>query len=174
MRLRIIEVEFLLIDLPAQFIINFAYQLEDELAGQPPAKKSRTSKAAAKDGEATQPAAPGASTSAPSTSLAKPSAQEAKKTEALIKKMWTRSEVSRAFIVNIRTHVCRFRLQKEIKTDAYKFRHDCKPKTIRFEEVIEESEFKRIFVLCNPRGRIVQPRADNKPNSTVWIVEYVR
>lgn len=70
----------------ARCIYISVIQLEDELAGQPPAKKARTSKAAEKLPEPT----PASSTSLLALAPAKPSAQEAKKNDALLKKMWTR------------------------------------------------------------------------------------
>lgn len=60
-------------------------------------------------------------------------------------------------------------LQKEVKTDKYKFRGEA-PKSARIEEVIEEEEFHAIF---DGKGIQIQPTPDNKPSSTVIIKDFV-
>ena len=60
------------------------------------------------------------------------------------------------------------RLKKECKSDTVKFQGA--PKTIKFEEVFEPDEFQSIF---GGKGTLIQPRPDNKPKSTVTIIEYV-
>ena len=87
--------------------------------------------------------------------------------------MWTRL-VCFSFWYSVLIPFTR-RLQQEVKNEKYKFRPDGTEKTVRFEEVIEFDEFGRIFF---PEGknftlRLIQPRADNKPNSSVTIVEFV-
>ncbi|KDQ57481.1 hypothetical protein JAAARDRAFT_193803 [Jaapia argillacea MUCL 33604] len=59
------------------------------------------------------------------------------------------------------------RVKKECKSDTCKFQGS--PKTIKFDEVLEFAEFQNLFV---GKGRLVQPTLDNKPKSTVWIVDY--
>lgn len=62
------------------------------------------------------------------------------------------------------------RLQKEVKAEGVKF-NGGKPKTIRFEELMEESEFRNIF---EGKGLLIQPTPQNKPTSTVTIINFVR
>lgn len=57
---------------------------------------------------------------------------------------------------------------KECKNDSVKFQGA--PKTVKFEEVLEADEFHSIF---GDKGTLIQPRPDNKPKSTVTIIEYV-
>ena len=44
------------------------------------------------------------------------------------------------------------------------------PRTIKIDEVLEPDEFQSIF---GGKGTLIQPRPDNKPKSTVTIIEYV-
>ena len=44
------------------------------------------------------------------------------------------------------------------------------PRTIKIDEVLEPDEFQSIF---GGKGTLIQPRPDNKPKSTVTVVEYV-
>ncbi|KAF9007855.1 hypothetical protein BDQ17DRAFT_1350092 [Cyathus striatus] len=43
------------------------------------------------------------------------------------------------------------------------------PKTVKFDEVFEHSEFENIF---NGKGVVTQPTPTNKPKSTVTIIEF--
>lgn len=61
------------------------------------------------------------------------------------------------------------RLKKECKSDSVKFQGSSK--TIKFDEVLESAEFESIF---GGKGMLIQPRPDNKPKSTVTIIEFVR
>lgn len=60
-------------------------------------------------------------------------------------------------------------LQKEVKTDKYKFRGEA-PKTARIEEVLEEAEFDTIF---EDKGVLVQPAPTNKQAVNSIIKEFV-
>jgi hypothetical protein len=60
------------------------------------------------------------------------------------------------------------RLKKECKSDSLKFQGS--PKTIKFDEVLEQSEFETLF---GGKGVLVQPTPQNKPKSTVTIIEFV-
>ena len=60
------------------------------------------------------------------------------------------------------------RLKKECKSDAVKFQGS--PKIIKFDEVLEKAEFDAIFL---GKGTLIQPTPQNKPKSTVTIIEYV-
>jgi len=59
------------------------------------------------------------------------------------------------------------RLKKECKSDGVKFQHQCL--TIKFDEVMTAEEFDAIF---GGKGTLVQPRPDNKPTSTVTIIQF--
>ncbi|KAK7433986.1 hypothetical protein VKT23_020450 [Stygiomarasmius scandens] len=59
------------------------------------------------------------------------------------------------------------RLAKECKSDSCKFQGS--PKSIKFDEVLEESEFDSIF---KGKGTLIQPTPQNKPKSTVTIIQY--
>ena len=61
------------------------------------------------------------------------------------------------------------RLKKECKSDNVKFQGS--PKTIKIDEVWEQSEFEAIF---SGKGTLIQPTPDNKPKSTVTIIYFVR
>ena len=61
------------------------------------------------------------------------------------------------------------RLKKECKSDSIKFQGS--PKTIKIDEVWEQSEFEAIF---SGKGTLIQPTPDNKPKSTVTIIHFVR
>ena len=61
------------------------------------------------------------------------------------------------------------RLKKECKSDGVKFQGS--PKTIKIDEVWEQSEFEAIF---SGKGTLIQPTPDNKPKSTVTIIHFVR
>ena len=61
------------------------------------------------------------------------------------------------------------RLKKECKSDSVKFQGS--PKTIKIDEVWEQSEFEAIF---SGKGTLIQPTPDNKPKSTVTIIHFVR
>ena len=61
------------------------------------------------------------------------------------------------------------RLKKECKSDNVKFQGS--PKTIKIDEVWEQSEFEAIF---SGKGTLIQPTPDNKPKSTVTIIHFVR
>lgn len=63
-------------------------------------------------------------------------------------------------------------LQKDIKTEKYKFRGG-PPKTCKIDEVIEPEEFHALFESKLPMGVLIQPTPDNKPNSSVTIIRYV-
>ncbi|KAJ7933065.1 hypothetical protein B0H13DRAFT_1700934 [Mycena leptocephala] len=58
------------------------------------------------------------------------------------------------------------RLKKECKSDAVKFQGSVK--SIKFDEVLEQTEFETLF---GGKGRLVQPTPQNKPKSTVTIIE---
>jgi hypothetical protein len=63
------------------------------------------------------------------------------------------------------------RLKKECKADACKFQGSVK--TIKVDDVIDHEDFQAIF-RPGETGHLIQPTAENKPKSTVTIVEYVR
>lgn len=60
------------------------------------------------------------------------------------------------------------RLKKECKSDGLKFQGS--PKTIKIDEVWEQSEFEAIF---SGQGTLIQPTPNNKPKSTVTIIHFV-
>ncbi|KAJ7791771.1 hypothetical protein B0H14DRAFT_3500087 [Mycena olivaceomarginata] len=115
-------------------------QLEDELATPPPAKRAKT--AASTSANAV------ASTSSASAPTASSSKAEEKKRKVQVKKIFDR-------------------LKKECKSDSLKFQGS--PKTIKFDEVLEQSEFETLF---GGKGVLVQPTPQNKPKSTVTIIEF--
>ncbi|KAF7340480.1 hypothetical protein MVEN_01968300 [Mycena venus] len=59
------------------------------------------------------------------------------------------------------------RLKKECKSDSVKFQGSVK--TIKFDEVLEQAEFDALF---GGKGHLVQPTPQNKPKSTVTIIEF--
>ncbi|KZT74608.1 hypothetical protein DAEQUDRAFT_702080 [Daedalea quercina L-15889] len=59
------------------------------------------------------------------------------------------------------------RLKKDCKSDAVKFQGA--PKTVKFDEVLGYDEFQFI---SGGRGTLIQPTPQNKPKSTVAIIEY--
>lgn len=61
------------------------------------------------------------------------------------------------------------RLKKECKADGLKFQGSSKQ--VKFEEVFEYDEFQAIF---GGKGVLIQPTPQNKPKSTVTIIEFVR
>ncbi|KAI5116284.1 hypothetical protein M0805_009935 [Coniferiporia weirii] len=115
-------------------------ELEDALDDRPPAKRSKVSKI-----EDNMPEA-GPSTDLPAGANAK---ANAKKVDVLLKKFWTS-------------------LQKEVKTEKYKFRGGGDRKVCKIDEVIEVDEFHAIF---DGKGTLTQPTPMNKPTSTVTIRE---
>lgn len=60
-------------------------------------------------------------------------------------------------------------MKKECKSDNCKFQGGSK--TIKIDEVLEPSEFEAIF---GGKGVLIQPTPQNKPKSTVTIIEFVR
>lgn len=60
------------------------------------------------------------------------------------------------------------RLKKECKNESVKFQGSSK--TIKFDEVLEYDEFQSIF---GGKGTLIQPTPENKPKSTVTIIEFV-
>ncbi|TFK28419.1 hypothetical protein FA15DRAFT_584523 [Coprinopsis marcescibilis] len=117
-------------------------ELEDQLMAfvKPPAKRARTSAAAAGSSDS----APVTSTSASATT----NKADEKKRKAQVKKFADR-------------------LKKECKSAAVKFQGTSK--TIKFDEVLEQSEFETIF---GGKGNLIQPTPTNKPNSTVTIIHF--
>ncbi|KAJ7193382.1 hypothetical protein GGX14DRAFT_589424 [Mycena pura] len=91
---------------------------------------------------------PAAASASASTSTAASSKAEEKKRKMQVKKIFDR-------------------LKKECKSDAVKFQGG--PKSIKFEEVLEQSEFDGLFA---GKGRLIQPTPANKPKSTVTIIEF--
>ncbi|RDB27296.1 hypothetical protein Hypma_004311 [Hypsizygus marmoreus] len=59
------------------------------------------------------------------------------------------------------------RLKKECRLDACKFQGA--PKTIKFDEVYEQSEFQTLF---SGKGTLIQPTPENKPKSVVTIIHF--
>ncbi|EDR00684.1 uncharacterized protein LACBIDRAFT_333918 [Laccaria bicolor S238N-H82] len=93
----------------------------------------------------------GPATSSSSSSeapVAGPSKAEEKKSKMQIKKIFDR-------------------LKKECKSDGLKFQGS--PKTIKIDEVWEQSEFEAIF---SGQGTLIQPTPNNKPKSTVTIIHF--
>ncbi|KAL5507898.1 hypothetical protein ACEPAH_5516 [Sanghuangporus vaninii] len=119
-------------------------ELEEQLEGQSAVKRPKLSNPA----EEPPKAGPSTSTSGKSGRFN----TDPKKIDAIIKKIWSS-------------------LQKEVKTEKYKFRGG-PPKTCRIEEVIEEDEFFEIFTGRPDYVGMIQPRPDNKPGSSVHIYEY--
>ncbi|KAL5487685.1 hypothetical protein ACEPAI_5793 [Sanghuangporus weigelae] len=119
-------------------------ELEEQLEGQTAAKRPKLSNPA----EEPPKAGPSTSTSGKSGKFN----TDPKKIDAIIKKIWSS-------------------LQKEVKTEKYKFRGG-PSKTCRIEEVIEEDEFFEIFMGRPDYIGVIQPRPDNKPGSSVHIYEY--
>ncbi|KAL5530067.1 hypothetical protein ACEPAF_6324 [Sanghuangporus sanghuang] len=119
-------------------------ELEEQLEGQSAVKRPKLSNPA----EEPPKAGPSTSTSGKSGRFN----TDPKKIDAIIKKIWSS-------------------LQKEVKTEKYKFRGG-PPKTCRIEEVIEEDEFFEIFTGRPDYAGVIQPRPDNKPGSSVHIYEY--
>jgi len=62
------------------------------------------------------------------------------------------------------------RLKKECKTAECKFQGSTK--TVKMDEVFEKEEFDALFK-DSGHGTLVQPTPDNKPNSTVTIINFV-
>ncbi|KAJ6568968.1 hypothetical protein B0H19DRAFT_1256659 [Mycena capillaripes] len=62
---------------------------------------------------------------------------------------------------------CVFPLKKECKSDSLKFQGSVK--SIKFDEVLELAEFETLF---GGKGHLVQPTPQNKPKSTVTIIEF--
>ncbi|KAJ6608869.1 hypothetical protein B0H10DRAFT_2066481 [Mycena sp. CBHHK59/15] len=91
------------------------------------------------------PAVPSASATAPTASSSK---AEEKKRKMQVKKIFDR-------------------LKKECKSDSVKFQGS--PKSIKFDEVLEQAEFETLFA---GKGRLIQPTPENKPKSTVTIIEF--
>ncbi|KAF9007854.1 hypothetical protein BDQ17DRAFT_1350090, partial [Cyathus striatus] len=118
-------------------------ELEDELEGQPAAKRAKTTAPASANAVASGSGSASANTAATTKA-------EEKKRRMQIKKIYDR-------------------LKKECKSDNVKFQGI--PKTIKFDEVYEHSEFETIF---NGAGDLVQPTPTNKPKSTVTIITLVR
>ncbi|KAJ7362955.1 hypothetical protein DFH08DRAFT_921150 [Mycena albidolilacea] len=115
-------------------------QLEDELATPPPAKRAKTAASTSANAVASTSIAP-----VPTASSSK---AEEKKRKVQVKKIFGR-------------------LKKECKSDSLKFQGS--PKTIKFDEVLEQSEFE---TLLGGKGVLVQPTPQNKPKSTVTIIEF--
>ncbi|KAJ7259880.1 hypothetical protein C8J57DRAFT_1720404 [Mycena rebaudengoi] len=145
-------------------------ELEDELSAQPPpAKRAKTT--------------PAAASASASTSTAASSKAEEKKRKMQVKKIFDRyvhpmpaalipaSTAGRQsfILLSKRSRPLAYvhRLKKECKSDAVKFQGG--PKSIKFEEVLEQSEFEGLFA---GKGRLVQPTPANKPKSTVTIIEF--
>jgi len=66
------------------------------------------------------------------------------------------------------------RLKKECKAADVKFQgHYTDNKQIKYDETISFDDFKSLFgVGGNQQGTLVQPTAQNKPNSTVYIIKF--
>jgi hypothetical protein len=136
----------------------FLAQLEDELSSQRPAKRAKTT--------VTIPnAAESLSSAGPSTSSTK---ADEKKRKLQLKKVFDRSVVTSDFGFSQHPYAFPNRLKKECKSDTVKFQGS--PKTIKFDEVLEKAEFDAIFF---GKGTLIQPTPQNKPKSTVTIIEYV-
>jgi len=136
----------------------FLAQLEDELSSRPPpAKRAKTA------ANLTGAIAP--SPAGPSTSSTK---ADEKKHKAQLKKIFDRSVVACQFLSVLPLTPLLLRLKKECKSDAVKFQGS--RKTIKFDELLEKAEFDAIFL---GKGRLIQPTPQNKPKSTVTIIEYV-
>ncbi|TBU33523.1 hypothetical protein BD311DRAFT_794307 [Dichomitus squalens] len=58
-------------------------------------------------------------------------------------------------------------LKKECRSEKVKFQGT--PKSIRIEEIMEYADFEAIF---KGKGVLIQPTPDNKPKSTVTIIEF--
>ena len=86
----------------------------------------------------------------------------------MLKKFWSRYGIHSLRLKYVRKPASAS-LQREVKTEKYKFRGG-EPKVCRIEEVIEEAEFHAIF---DDKGLQTQPTPSNKPTSTVTIKEFV-
>ena len=125
----------------------------------PPAKRARKANDAVALTEASATPAPAASGSTKA---------EDKKRKLQLKKIFDRC-ASVTALTRRRWLIARGRLKKECKSDSVKFQGA--PRTIKIDEVLEPDEFQSIF---GGKGTLIQPRPDNKPKSTVTIIEYVR
>ncbi|KAJ7598667.1 hypothetical protein C8J56DRAFT_914664 [Mycena floridula] len=118
-------------------------ELEDALEAtkqEPPAKRAKSSSVAP----------PANASAGPSTSKSTAAAAKAdeKKRKLQLKKMFDR-------------------LKKDCKSDTCKFQGHSK--TVKFDEVLEASEFDFIF---GGKGTLIQPTPENKPKSTVTIIQF--
>ncbi|KAH8118707.1 hypothetical protein DFH11DRAFT_1540827 [Phellopilus nigrolimitatus] len=120
-------------------------ELEDALQGQPSAKRAKTLKNVDEAPKA------GPSTGSSAGASASKTKVDAKKVDTLLKRFWTS-------------------LQKEVKTEKYKFRGG-DPKECKIDEIIEVDDFHAIF---DGKGVLIQPTPTNKPTSTVTIKEFAR
>jgi hypothetical protein len=63
------------------------------------------------------------------------------------------------------------RLKKECKAESCKFQGS--EKVLKVDDAMDLEDFKSVFK-PGEIGHLIQPTADNKPKSTVWMVNYVR
>jgi len=134
-------------------------ELEDQInsVSEPPAKRRKTANATAVASTTTiaggptfnffgtQAPPPTAPAPVASTSQSK---SDSKKIQMQIKKLFDR-------------------LKKECKAADVKFQGS--PKTVKYDEVLEQSEFDALF---KGRGTLIQPTPLNKPTSTVTIIAF--
>ncbi|EIM83271.1 uncharacterized protein STEHIDRAFT_170587 [Stereum hirsutum FP-91666 SS1] len=124
-------------------------ELEDQLGTQPPPVKRARKAAASPDDDNDSKAGPSTSAAAAvATTSSGLSKAEEKKTKVQLKKIFDR-------------------VKKECKSDNCKFQGGSK--TIKIDEVLEPSEFEAIF---GGKGVLIQPTPQNKPKSTVTIIEF--
>ncbi|KAH7101547.1 hypothetical protein BKA62DRAFT_703305 [Auriculariales sp. MPI-PUGE-AT-0066] len=119
-------------------------ELEDQLAAKGEPPKKKA-RVAAPAGSFFEAKQP----AVPSTSAATTKASD-KKRQAQLKKIFDR-------------------VKKECKSVECKFQGT--PKTIKFDEVLEYEEFQGLF---SGKGTLIQPTPQNKPTSTVTIIDFNR
>ncbi|KZV68110.1 hypothetical protein PENSPDRAFT_634911 [Peniophora sp. CONT] len=124
-------------------ILELEHQLAAAAAPPPPAKRQRKSTAAA---DAYVPEDNDGD--APNALTPAQKKKDDKKHQAQIKKLFDR-------------------LKKECKSADVKFQGS--DKSVKFDEVLEKPEFDTLF---KGRGTLIQPTPENKPKSTVTIIDF--
>ncbi|KAF9517716.1 hypothetical protein BS47DRAFT_1339244 [Hydnum rufescens UP504] len=122
-------------------------ELEDQLSAHPPAKRAKTGTTG--EASSSNAGSSGAMDKADQKRAVALSKAEEKKTKMQLKKIFDR-------------------LKKECKSPTCKFQGSSK--TIKFDEVLEKSEFDTLFM--GGVGTVIQPTPQNKPTSTVTIIRF--
>ncbi|KAH6884306.1 hypothetical protein BKA70DRAFT_1339607 [Coprinopsis sp. MPI-PUGE-AT-0042] len=129
---------------------NRIFELEDELEAQQSSAPAAVSQAPAKPTKKARVSAASETAEASSSTAVTPAqaAKDDKKRKMQVKKIIDQ-------------------LKKECKAAGVKFQGA--PKTVKFDEVLEPSEFQSLF---GGHGTLIQPTPTNKPTSTVTIMDF--